>query len=116
MQKRYGLGYEYEDLSVAAIARSILGASPELTSVIPVRIEHGIREPSSMAACQYGLFITLSSGKQTILPLCLWMLGSERTPRRFDNKHAANYNRHQWDRQGIHTIEILAKFGDAPVV
>ncbi len=44
------------------------------------------------------------------------MLGCERTPRRFDSKHAASYNRHRGDRQGIHTIEILAKFGDAPIV
>lgn len=69
--RRHEIGYEAKDRSVALIAQVLLDASDRFTSIIPVRIEYDFQEPTPIAVCYYALAITLVSGLQTILPLCI---------------------------------------------
>ncbi len=70
-QNRNRMSYERKDRSAALVARALLYAAPEFSSVIPVRLEFDLEEPSPLTACHYGFLITLVSDEQTILSLCL---------------------------------------------
>ncbi|CAO2658115.1 Nn.00g073750.m01.CDS01 [Neocucurbitaria sp. VM-36] len=73
----------------------LLNASAEFVSVVPVRLESRIHEPSTFAICHYSPATTLTSGLQTILPLCLWVFGGKVT--RSKSNETTPYRR-QWDR------------------
>ena len=111
-QRKCNFSHQCKDYSVALIAQALLNASAELfVSVVPVRLEFRIHEPSTFAICHYGLAITLTSGLQTILPLCLWMFGGKITR---SKSNETTPHRRQWDRQEFPSL--VDKFLDAPIL
>ncbi len=94
-ERRHRFKYECKDRSVAVIARSLLNAFTDMVSVFPVRMEFGLGEPSTRACCQYGLLITFQTGMRTILPLCIWMLGSVPFTHVTRKESRFNYDRYQ---------------------
>ncbi len=106
-ERRLRSKYKCKDRSVAVIARSLLNAFTDMmVSVLPVRIEFGLGEPSTRACCQYGLLITFQTGMRTILPLCIWMLGSVPFTHVTRKESRFNYDRCQWT-QGRCTARLL---------
>ncbi|CAO2651756.1 Nn.00g000390.m01.CDS01 [Neocucurbitaria sp. VM-36] len=112
-QRRHNFSYECKDQSTALIARTLLDVSAEFDLIIPIRLEFGIHEPSATAVCHYGLAITLASGVQTILPICLWIFEGKIT--RSDAGDIAKH-RQQWDRKEKSFRCMVDKFYDVPIL
>jgi hypothetical protein len=99
---------------MGVIARAILHAGVHVfRSVVPVRISHGLHQPTERDENSYGLLVTLVSGLQTIVPVDLLCVGSRSgiTVQREDTSHLR-----LWDKEKKHVHDNATKVSSGPIL
>jgi hypothetical protein len=100
-----------KDRSVAVIARALLGTG-QFVNVVPVRLNAFPVGVDAAVSRYYALFITFESGVNTLLPLNIWFLGSEKT----GTWKSQNDNTKQWTYGCPGLEDLTAKFDNTPIV